>query len=130
MPPDVMFTNNSVYGAMDKVFLTHLESDHILRLPELLLRPWVPGRDQPMKVIGLKGTQGLVDNGLAAFKDDFDHGLNDTPGQCRRLQGRGNRDKRDADSLSGRQGGRESVPSAPWQLGRWHVLRLSGRTPQ
>ncbi|WP_417615417.1 MBL fold metallo-hydrolase [Oceanisphaera sp.] len=75
MPPDVMFTNDSMYGGLDKVFITHLDSDHVLGLPELLLRPWVLGRDQPMKVIGPKGTQGLVDNSLAAFKDDLDHRL-------------------------------------------------------
>lgn len=78
MPPDVMFTNDSVYGAMDKVFITHLDSDHVLGLPELLLRPWVLGRDQPMKVIGPKGTQKLVDHTLEAFKDDIDHRLNGT----------------------------------------------------
>jgi ribonuclease BN (tRNA processing enzyme) len=75
MPQDVMFTNDSMYGALNKVFLTHLDSDHVLGMPELLLRPWVLGRDRPMKVVGPAGTKGIVENSLAAFKDDIDHRL-------------------------------------------------------
>lgn len=75
MPQDVMFTNDSMYGGLNKVFITHLDSDHVLGLPELLLRPWVLGRDQPLQVIGPKGTRGLVDNTLKAFQDDISHRL-------------------------------------------------------
>ncbi|MBM7456636.1 ribonuclease BN (tRNA processing enzyme) [Oceanisphaera litoralis] len=75
MPPYTQFVNESVYGAIDKVFITHLDSDHVLGLPELLLRPWVLGRDQPMKVIGPKGTAQLVEHSLKAFKEDIDHRL-------------------------------------------------------
>ena len=41
---------------LDLVFITHLHSDHTLGCPDLLLSPWVLGRDRPLQVWGPPGT--------------------------------------------------------------------------
>lgn len=73
MPKDTLFTNDSVYGAINKLFLTHLDSDHTLGLDEFLLRPWVQGRSTQPVIYGPKGTKNLVEQSLNAFKSDIDH---------------------------------------------------------
>nr|WP_295714955.1 MBL fold metallo-hydrolase [uncultured Halomonas sp.] len=78
MPEDIYFDNNSVYGAMNKVFLTHLDSDHVMGMPELMLRPWIMGRSEPLKVVGPQGTKAMTTNILEAYVDDIDHRLNGT----------------------------------------------------
>ncbi len=39
---------------LSRVFLTHLHSDHTAGLADLLLTPWVLGRDKPLQVLVLK----------------------------------------------------------------------------
>ncbi|SRR5690554_355331 len=78
MPEDIYFSNDSVYGAMNKVFLTHLDSDHVLGLPELMLRPWIMGRSEPMKVVGPRGTEAMTTSILEAYVADIDHRLHGT----------------------------------------------------
>lgn len=64
---------------LNKLFLTHLDSDHILGLPELLLRGWVLERNEPVKIWGPKGTKHLVDGIVEAYKPDIDHRLGSLP---------------------------------------------------
>lgn len=55
-----------------KVFLTHLHSDHIVSLPELLLFPWASqGRTVPLQVWGPDGTRSMVKHLLDAFSFDI-----------------------------------------------------------
>ena len=55
-----------------KVFLTHLHSDHIVSLPELLLFPWASqGRAAPLKVWGPDGTRSMVNHLQQAFSFDI-----------------------------------------------------------
>jgi ribonuclease BN (tRNA processing enzyme) len=56
--------------ALDHVFLTHLHSDHTLGLPDLLLSPWVVGRDRPLVVRGPPGSESMVDHLMAAWTED------------------------------------------------------------
>src|SRR5258708_2371258 len=49
--------------ALQRVFLTHLHSDHTLGLADLIFTPWVQGRKVPLEVYGPPGTQRLV-NGI------------------------------------------------------------------
>lgn len=56
---------------LDKVFLTHLHSDHTLGLPDLLLTPWVLGRAAPLHVYGPPGTLLMMDRIRAAWEDDI-----------------------------------------------------------
>lgn len=75
MPEEILFSNDSVYGAINKLFITHLDSDHILGIDEFLLRPWVQGRSEPVLIVGPKGTQQLVDKTIEAYEADIDHRL-------------------------------------------------------
>jgi ribonuclease Z len=44
-----------------KVFLTHLHSDHVISLPELLISPWASqGRSVPLSVWGPAGTRSMM----------------------------------------------------------------------
>jgi ribonuclease Z len=59
-------------GEIDKVFLTHLHSDHIVSLPDLLLTPWaMEGRKTPFQVWGPPGTQSMMEKLLEAFAFDI-----------------------------------------------------------
>ncbi|SFI16294.1 MBL fold metallo-hydrolase [Modicisalibacter xianhensis] len=78
MPEDIYFSNDSVYGAMNKVFLTHLDSDHVMGMPELMLRPWIMGRSEPIKVVGPKGTEEMTTHVLEAYQADIGHRLHGT----------------------------------------------------
>jgi ribonuclease Z len=56
---------------LKKAFLTHLHSDHTAGYPDLILTPWVMGRDEPLEVYGPAGTQELTDYILKAYKADI-----------------------------------------------------------
>jgi ribonuclease Z len=45
----------------DRVFLTHLHSDHTLGLADAIFTPWIQGRTTPLDVYGPPGTKRLVD---------------------------------------------------------------------
>jgi ribonuclease Z len=54
------------------VFLTHLHSDHIVSLPELLLFPWASqGRAVPLQVWGPTGTRAMMERLQEAFAFDI-----------------------------------------------------------
>ncbi len=58
-------------GEVDAVFLTHLHSDHMDGLGELLLQVWVNGgRDSPLPVHGPPGVDELVNGFNAAYRID------------------------------------------------------------
>jgi len=64
-------------------FITHLHSDHTIGYPDLILSPWVLGRDGPLSVYGPAGLKEMTDHILAAWKKDIDirvHGLERLPG--------------------------------------------------
>ena len=56
-------------------FLTHLHSDHTVGFPDLLLTPWVMGRNEPLEVYGPEGTKKLTDNILEAYDADIKYRL-------------------------------------------------------
>ncbi len=60
---------------LKKAFLTHLHSDHTVGFPDLLLTPWVMGRDEPLEVYGPEGTKKLTDNIVEAFDADIKYRL-------------------------------------------------------
>lgn len=64
--------------ALDRVFITHLHSDHTLGLPDLMLSPWVLDRTEPLTVYGPPGVAAMVDHLTQAYAADIDdrlHGL-------------------------------------------------------
>jgi ribonuclease Z len=58
-----------------RAFLTHLHSDHTIGYPDLVLTPWVMGRDEPLEVYGPEGTKKLTDHILQAYHDDIQYRL-------------------------------------------------------
>lgn len=59
-------------GSIRRVFLTHLHSDHVLQLPDLLLTGWAGGRRAvPLAVWGPAGTRAMMDHLQQAFAFDI-----------------------------------------------------------
>ena len=59
-------------GSISRVFLTHLHSDHIVQLPDLLLTGWAAGhRAVPLEVWGPAGTRAMMDHLQQAFAFDI-----------------------------------------------------------
>lgn len=52
-------------------FLTHLHSDHSAGLSDLILSPWVMGRDEPLELYGPTGTADMASNILEAYDADI-----------------------------------------------------------
>jgi ribonuclease Z len=59
--------------SVNKVFLTHLHSDHVVDLPDMLLTPWAgrTARKVPLEVWGPDGTVDMMDNLQKAFAYDI-----------------------------------------------------------
>ena len=55
---------------LDRVFLTHLHSDHTLGLPDLIFTPWVLERNHALQVFGPPGTRVLTDHLQSAWSAD------------------------------------------------------------
>lgn len=56
---------------LQKVFITHLHSDHTLGLPDLIFTPWVLGRALPLEVYGPRGLKDMTDNIERAWAKDI-----------------------------------------------------------
>ena len=58
---------------VNKVFLTHLHSDHVIALPDLFLTPWAStaARKAPFQVWGPAGTRDMMANMERAFAFDI-----------------------------------------------------------
>lgn len=57
---------------LNRVFITHLHSDHTLGLPDLLYTPWIEGRDEPLQVYGPEGIGEIMAGLHAAWRADVD----------------------------------------------------------
>lgn len=58
-----------------RAFLTHLHSDHTTGYPDLILTPWVMGRDEPLEVYGPEGINKMTENILDAYEEDIRYRL-------------------------------------------------------
>ncbi len=60
-------------NAVTKLFLTHLHSDHVVDVPDLMLTPWSaqPERKVPLEVWGPDGTRDMMRHLQAAFAFDI-----------------------------------------------------------
>jgi ribonuclease Z len=56
-------------------FLTHMHSDHTIGYPDLILTPWVMGRETPLEVYGPDGISEMSENILNAYRDDIKYRL-------------------------------------------------------
>ena len=57
-------------------FLTHLHSDHSAGLSDLILSPWVLGRESSLKLFGPSGLKNMARNITRAYKEDIDYRIN------------------------------------------------------
>lgn len=58
-----------------RAFLTHLHSDHTTGYPDLILTPWVMGRDAPLEVYGPEGLKEMTEHILKAYQADISYRL-------------------------------------------------------
>lgn len=60
-------------GSISRLFLTHLHSDHVIQIPDLLLTGWLGrgGRRVPLEVWGPDGTRDMMDHIQQAFVFDI-----------------------------------------------------------
>ena len=54
-----------------RAFLTHLHSDHTTGYPDLILTPWVLGRNEPLEVYGPEGINNMTENIIEAYDYDI-----------------------------------------------------------
>lgn len=59
-------------AAIDLLLLTHLHSDHLVDLFQLLISGWHQGRKEPLKVAGPKGTGRYVEGLLTHWRAELD----------------------------------------------------------
>ncbi|HMF93143.1 MAG TPA: MBL fold metallo-hydrolase [Vicinamibacterales bacterium] len=61
------------FGTLNRLFLTHLHSDHVIQIPDLLLTGWLGtgARRVPLEVWGPHGTRAMMDRLLEAFSFDI-----------------------------------------------------------
>lgn len=68
-------------GKVHVLFLTHLHSDHVVGIPDLLLTGWLrppwAHRNSPLRVIGPKGTVSLMSHIEKAYDWDIKTRIND-----------------------------------------------------
>ncbi|MDA9925314.1 MBL fold metallo-hydrolase [Gammaproteobacteria bacterium] len=57
----------------EHAFLTHIHSDHSAGLADLLLTPWIMGRDKKLNLYGPKGLEKMASSTLEAFEDDINY---------------------------------------------------------
>tara|TARA_B100001250_G_scaffold393942_1_gene397252 strand:+ start:87 stop:1028 length:942 start_codon:yes stop_codon:yes gene_type:complete len=56
-------------------FLTHIHSDHSGALADLILTPWIMGRDTPLNLYGPLGLKAMSENITQAYIDDINYRL-------------------------------------------------------
>ena len=57
---------------IDAVLLTHMHSDHIVDLFQLLISSWHQGRDRPQRVFGPQGTYAYVDGVVSLWHSELE----------------------------------------------------------
>ena len=56
---------------LERLFVTHLHTDHTLGLADLIFTPWVLERDEPLEIYGPKGIAAMAEHILAAYEQDI-----------------------------------------------------------
>lgn len=56
---------------LDRLFVTHLHSDHTVGLPDLVLSPWVLDRPGPLHIVGPPGTAAMAAHIEEAWREDI-----------------------------------------------------------
>jgi ribonuclease Z len=61
----------ALIGRIDKLFLTHLHSDHTVGIPDLWLNGWTQGRQIPLRLWGPTGTDTMMEGLRRAYGPDI-----------------------------------------------------------
>lgn len=64
----------------DRIFITHLHSDHTLGLADAIFTPWIQGRERPVDVYGPPGLAQHVIATLDAYEEDIRTRISDPGG--------------------------------------------------
>ena len=56
---------------IERLFVTHLHSDHTVGYPDLIFTPWVLGRKVPLEVYGPPGIEKMTYHILKAYEEDI-----------------------------------------------------------
>jgi ribonuclease Z len=67
-----LLSADSCGAALDAIFLTHLHSDHIVDLFQLIISSWHQGRDRPQRMFGPTGTRHYCDGLMALWRAELD----------------------------------------------------------
>lgn len=54
-------------------FVTHLHADHTMGYADLIITPWIAGRNTPLQVYGPRGLKDMTEHVLAAYRVDLDN---------------------------------------------------------
>jgi ribonuclease BN (tRNA processing enzyme) len=57
-------------AALDALLLTHLHSDHLVDLYQLIISSWHQGRDRPQRIFGPRGTRTFAAATMAAWQSE------------------------------------------------------------
>jgi ribonuclease Z len=57
-------------AALDAVLLTHLHSDHVVDLYQLIIASWHQGRDRSQRIFGPAGTRAFVDATMEVWRSE------------------------------------------------------------
>ncbi|SNT18579.1 ribonuclease Z [Noviherbaspirillum humi] len=79
-PMQRLHTLGIPFADVDKLFLTHLHSDHTIGIPDLYLTGWLRGRRQPLRVWGPAGTRRMMEHLVQAYDYDINIRLDKNPG--------------------------------------------------
>ena len=62
---------NLPVNGVTAAFITHLHSDHVLGLPDLIFSSWLFGRSRPFGLYGPPGLRNMTEHFYAAFAEDI-----------------------------------------------------------
>jgi ribonuclease BN (tRNA processing enzyme) len=54
-------------------FVTHLHADHTMGYADLIITPWIAGRNAPLQAYGPRGLKDMTEHVLAAYRVDLDN---------------------------------------------------------
>ena len=66
---------------LEYAFLTHFHSDHSLGLADLIITPWIMGRERPLKIFGPASTADMAENIIKAYQPDINYRIKGTQPQ-------------------------------------------------
>ena len=66
---------------LEYAFLSHIHSDHTLGLADLIITPWIMGRDKPLKIFGPEAAKDMADYIIKAYQPDIDYRIYGTQPQ-------------------------------------------------